>query len=244
LDRPRTSSQPTRRREPPEALATTLEPLLEELPEDLARQAFTHSSWADHRGESYERLAFLGDVVLSLALSTHIYPRFENFGAGRLTKLRAQSVSREACAQVARDIGVPERLERVAPSDTGQSAEALIASDRILASICEAVIGAAYLAFGWDRVAPAVVESFSEQIDEALANPVDFKSELQERLARHADTVDYEIESEDGPPHDRRFVALAVVRGEELGRGEGKTKKAAEQSAAERALDRLDEDAG
>ena len=150
-------------------------------------------------------------------------------------------MSREACANVARDIGVPERLVRHAPGGSGQSAEALIASDRILASICEAVIGAAYLAFGWERVAPAVVESFKDEIEEALENPVDFKSELQERLARRAEVVDYEIESEDGPPHDRRFVALAMVDGEELGRGSGKTKKAAEQSAALRALERLEE---
>jgi len=141
---------------------------------------------------------------------------------------------------VARDIGVPERLREHAPEHTGQSADALIASDRILASICEAVIGAAYLAFGWERVGPVVVESFKGQIEQALENPVDFKSELQERLARRAEVVDYEIESEEGPPHDRRFVALALVDGEELGRGSGKTKKAAEQSAAERALDRLE----
>jgi ribonuclease-3 len=203
---------------------------------------FTHASWTDERGDSYERLAFLGDVVLSLAVSTHIYPRFEDFGAGRLTKLRAQSVSREACAQVARDLGVPERLQEHAPRGTGQSAEALIGSDRILASICEAVIGAAYLAFGWDRVAPAVVESFKGEIEDALENPVDFKSELQERLARRAEVVDYEIDSEDGPPHDRRFVALAMVDSEELGRGSGRTKKAAEQSAAEQALKRLEEE--
>ena len=88
-------------------------------------------------------------------MSTHIYPRFADFGAGRLTKLRAQSVSREACANVARGIGVPERLQQRASGAGGQSAGALIASDRILASICEAVIGAAYLAFGWERVAPA-----------------------------------------------------------------------------------------
>ena len=201
-----------------------------------------HSSWADARGESYERLAFLGDVVLSLAVSTHIYPRFEDFGAGRLTKLRAQSVSREACANVARAIGVPERLHQLAPTQTGQTADALIASDRILASICEAVIGAAYLAFGWERVAPAVVGSFQGEIEEALENPVDFKSELQERLARRAEVVEYLIESEEGPPHDRRFVALATVDGEELGRGGGKTKKAAEQSAAEQALARLEEE--
>ena len=212
------------------------------MPEDLARQAFTHSSWVEERADSYERLAFLGDVVLSLAISTDIYPRFGEFGAGRLTKLRAQSVSREACAQVAQAIGLPERLRRAAPADTGQTADSLIASDRILASICEAAIGAAYLAFGWDRVAPAVVEAFQGEIENALENPVDFKSELQERLARRADVVDYEIASEDGPPHDRRFVALALVQGEELGRGEGKTKKAAEQSAAEQALERLDQE--
>jgi ribonuclease III len=143
---------------------------------------------------------------------------------------------------VARGIGVPERLQRYAPDQTGQTAEALIASDRILASICEAVIGAAYLAFGWDRVAPAVVESFKGEIEDALENPVDFKSELQERLARRAEVVEYIIESEEGPPHDRRFVALAMVDGEELGRGGGKTKKAAEQSAAERSLRRLEEE--
>jgi ribonuclease III len=233
---------PTRRPRRPEALATTLEPLLDELPEDLARQAFTHSSWTDKRDESYERLAFLGDVVLSLAVSTHIYPRFENFGAGRLTKLRAQSVSREACANVARGIGVPERLERLAPTQTGQTAEALIASDRILASICEAVIGAAYLAFGIDRVQPAVVAAFEEQIEDARKNPVDHKSVLQERLAQRSEIVEYRIDSEEGPPHDRSFVAVAEVAGKEIGRGEGKTKKAAEQEAADRALDRLDDD--
>jgi ribonuclease-3 len=142
---------------------------------------------------------------------------------------------------VARDIGVPERLRAAAPADTGQSADALVHSDRILASICEAVIGAAYLAFGWERVGPAVVEAFEPQITEALESPVDFKSELQERLARRAEVVEYEIESEEGPPHDRRFVAVAMVAGDELGRGEGKTKKAAEQEAAERALERLED---
>jgi len=105
------------------------------------------------------------------------------------------------------------------------------------------VIGAAYLAFGWDRVGPAVVHAFQGQVEQALESPVDFKSELQERLARRAEIVEYVIESEDGPPHDRRFVALATVDGEELGRGEGKTKKSAEQEAAEQALERLDEDA-
>src|SRR5918997_1777811 len=173
------------------------------------------------------------DGVLSLAVSTDIYPRFPRFGAGRLTKLRAQAVSRGACAAVAHDLGVPERIRTAAPS--GQDG-GLVSSDRILASVCEAFIGAAYLAFGFDRVAPAVVDAFSTQVDAALAGPVDFKSVLQERLARRGETVSYRIEAEEGPPHERSFVAIAEVAGKELGRGEGRTKKAAEQEAALRAL--------
>jgi ribonuclease III len=220
----------------------SLEDLLAELPEDLRRQAFTHASWVEHRSDSYERLAFLGDVVLSLAVSNHLYPRFERHGAGRLTKVRAQAVSGAACANVARGLGVPDALRAAAPvGTTGRSAEMLVASERVLASICEAIIGAAYLAFGFDRSAPAVVESFRAEIEEALEHPVDYKSVLQERLARRAEIVTYQTVAEEGPAHDRSFVAIAEVDGQELGRGEGKTKKGDEQEAALQALDALDE---
>ena len=222
----------------------SLRELLDELPEGLRRQAFTHASWVEHRSEAYERLAFLGDVVLSLAVSDHLFPRFERYGAGRLTKVRAQAVSGPSCARVARELGVPERLRATAPDgSTGRSADMLVESERVLASVCEAIIGAAYLAFGIERTAPAVVASFADEIDDALEHPVDYKSVLQERLARQAKLVEYETVSEDGPAHDRSFVAVAMVGGEELGRGEGKTKKAAEQEAALHAMDALDEEA-
>jgi ribonuclease III len=222
----------------------SLAELLAELPEDLRRQAFTHASWVEHRSDAYERLAFLGDVVLSLAVSDHLFPRFERYGAGRLTKVRAQAVSGSSCARVARELGVPEELRATAPSgSTGRSADMLVESERVLASVCEAIIGAAYLAFGIERTAPAVVASFAEEIEDALEHPVDYKSVLQERLARRAELVAYRTVSEEGPAHDRSFVAVAEVAGEELGRGEGKTKKAAEQEAALHALDALDEEA-
>jgi ribonuclease-3 len=222
----------------------SLAELLAQLPDDLRRQAFTHASWVEHRAEAYERLAFLGDVVLSLAVSDHLYPRFERYGAGRLTKVRAQAVSGSSCARVARELGVPEELRALAPQgSTGRSADMLVDSERVLASVCEAVIGAAYLAFGIERTAPAVVESFREEIEQALEHPVDYKSVLQERLARRAELVTYVTVSEEGPAHDRSFVAVAEVAGEELGRGEGKTKKAAEQEAALHSLDALDEEA-
>jgi ribonuclease-3 len=218
----------------------SLADLLDALPEDLARQAFTHASWAEHRVGSYERLAFLGDVVLSLAVSTHLFPRFERYRAGTLTKVRAQAVSGPACARVAAELGVPERLRERAPDGDKRGFEMLAGSERVLASVCEAVIGAAYLAFGFDRVAPAVVRSFSDEIDTALESPFDYKSMLQERLAQRAEVVVYRIESEEGPAHQRSFVAVAEVEGRELGRGEGKTKKSAEQEAALTALDTLD----
>jgi ribonuclease III len=227
---------------PRRSKAESLAELLAELPEDLRRQAFTHASWVEHRSDSYERLAFLGDVVLSLAVSNHLYPRFARYGAGRLTKVRAQAVSGTACANVARGLGVPDALRGAAPDGTtGRSAGMLVASERVLASICEAIIGAAYLAFGFERTAPAVVASFAGEIEDALEHPVDYKSVLQERLARRSAVVTYQTVAEEGPAHDRSFVAVAEVDGQELGRGAGKTKKSAEQEAALQALDGLDE---
>jgi ribonuclease-3 len=174
-------------------------------------------------------------------VSDHLFPRFERYGAGRLTKVRAQAVSGSSCARVARALGVPEELRAAAPEGTGRTADVLVDSERVLASVCEAIIGASYLAFGLERTAPAVVESFRGEIEQALENPVDYKSVLQERLARRAEIVLYRTVAEEGPAHDRNFVAVAEVDGQELGRGEGKTKKAAEQEAALHALDTLDE---
>lgn len=153
--------------------------------------------------------------------------------------MRAQAVSGASCARVAAGFGVIERLRARAPSGQGRSFEILVASERVVASVCEAVIGASYLAFGIDRTAPAVVASFETEIEAALGGSIDHKSLLQERLARRGDVVGYSIDSVDGPAHDRSFVAVAEVGGRELGRGEGRTKKAAEQQAAERALEEL-----
>jgi ribonuclease-3 len=211
------------------------------VPDDLARQALTHASWVERRQDSYDRLAFLGDSVLGLAISSDLYPRFPSAGAGRLTKLRAQAVARQACAEVARDLGLPGKLLSAA-REGGRSADELVGSDRVLASVCEAVIGAVYLEFGYERTAPAVVDAFAAQVEEALESPDDFKSLLQERLARRGEVVEYVVEREDGPPHDRRFESVAQVEGEEIGRGEGKSKKSAEQSAALAALTTMDND--
>jgi ribonuclease III len=218
-----------------------LRELLDALPEDLARQAVTHASWTTRRADSYERLAFLGDSVLALAVTTHLYPRLEAdaYGAGRLTKIRAQAVSGRSCRAVAERLGLPERLRAAAPRDSGVVTEGLVRTERVLASVIEAVIGACYLAFGYEETAEAVVEAFQPEIEQALDSPADFKSALQERLARRGALVTYRVTAEDGPPHERIFEVAAVVGNEEVARGSGRSKKDAEQAAAEAALEAM-----
>jgi len=131
---------------------------------------------------------------------------------------------------------VPERLTEAAPAGAAASIPNLISTERVLASITEAVIGACYLAFGYEPVAEAVVEAFQSELEDALERPVDFKSALQERLARRGALVSYEVVNESGPPHDRTFTIAARIGPEEIGRGVGRSKKDAEQAAAEEAL--------
>jgi ribonuclease-3 len=180
--------------------------------------------------------------VLGLAITAHLFPRLEPdaYGAGRLTKIRAQAVSGRSCRVVAERLGLPERLRAAAPADAGGPATAsLLRTERVLASVIEAVIGACYLAFGYEETADAVVEAFAPEIDTALDSPADFKSALQERLARHGALVVYRVTAEDGPPHQRIFEVAAVIGGEEAARGSGRSKKDAEQAAAEAALETL-----
>jgi ribonuclease-3 len=216
--------------------------LLDELPEDLARQVFTHASWSERRSDSYARLAFLGDSVLALAVTAYLYPRLEaeRFGAGRLTKIRAQAVSGPSCRAVAERLAVPERLRAAAPPALRESAGQVTGTERVLASVVEAVIGACFLHAGYERTAEAVVEAFGPEIEQALEHPVDFKSALQELLARRGSGVSYEVTGEEGPPHERTYEVVARVDGRGIGSGRGRSKKLAEQEAARAAVERLE----
>ena len=200
----------------------------------------THASWTEQRADSYERLALLGDSVLSLSVTTYLFPRLdaESYGAGRLTKIRAQAVSGRSCRAVAERLGLPERLRAAAPAEVSPLAlEALVGTERVLASVIEAVIGACYLAYGFEPTAEAVREAFAPEIEQALERPADFKSALQEQLARRGAVVAYEVTAETGPPHERIFEVAAMVGGLEIARGSGRSKKDAEQAAAAAALE-------
>jgi len=214
--------------------------LIEALPSDLKRRAVTHSSWTEHRADSYGRLAFLGDGVLGVAVAEHLFRRFPRADIGRLTKVHGQAVSGRACVEVAERLGLPEMLRAAAPGDLegGITADALVASERALASVCEAMIGACYLHHGFEATSEATVAAFAEEIELASETQLDFKSALQEQLAREGSRVTYDVTREAGPPHDRRFEVAARVDALVIGRGQGRSKKSAEQAAAAEALER------
>ncbi|HEX7244474.1 MAG TPA: putative dsRNA-binding protein [Solirubrobacterales bacterium] len=225
--------------EPPQS---TLSELIADLPEDLRRQALTHTSWVnDDRIASYERLAYLGDSVLALAVADELVDRFPDEDAGSLTKIHNHAVSGVSCAEVGRALGVPEMLRAAEPGtpDGGIPAAILLGGERPVPEATEALIGACFLAFGFEEVAGAVVAAFESRIVHAAETPTDFKSALQELLARRRKTVSYEVTAETGPSHRRHFEVAAMVDAKRVGAGGGRSKKAAEQAAAEQALKKL-----
>jgi ribonuclease-3 len=214
--------------------------LVDELPVELRERALTHASWTAAREDSYERLAYLGDSVLALAVAAELIERFPAVDAGGLTKIHNQAVSGVSCAAVGRSLGVPDLLRAAEPDgELAIPAETLLGGARALPEVTEALIGACFEAFGFERTAAAVVEAFDARIEAAASSPLDFKSALQELLAQRRERVSYEVVGESGPPHRRTFEVEAVVGSETLGRGVGRSKKVAEQAAAERALGRI-----
>lgn len=221
--------------------AASLLGLIAALPEGLRSQALTHSSWTEERTESYERLAYLGDSVLALAVAGDLVERFPDEDAGGLTKIHNQAVRGASCAEVGRELGVPEMLSANEPEvmQAGIPAAVLLGGERPLPEATEALIGACFLAFGFERIAAAVADAFEPRIEHAAENRIDFKSALQELLARRRSRVSYEVTAETGPSHRRKFEVAAIVDAERVGEGIGRSKKAAEQAAAEQALKQL-----
>jgi ribonuclease-3 len=202
----------------------------------VAAKAFTHSSWATDRTLSYERLEFLGDSVLELAVAHELYRSYPDFSEGRLAKIRSHVVSRASCAVVANELGLGQKLADYAD---GEEIQQLARNRNVLAALLEAVLGAVFLEHGFAAIEKAVIAAFSERIEYALTTHVDHKTELQEALARSGRQVVYVVLNAEGPPHERHFTCAAVVDGEQLGVGEGRSKKAAEQEAARGALELL-----
>ena len=200
---------------------------------------YTHASWASQRSASYERLEFLGDSVLELAIARELYERYPDFSEGRLAKIRSHVVSRASCAVVARQLKLGDKLSEHGADIADDELHRLAHNRNVLAALLEAALAALFLEHGFEPIEQPIVQAFSGRIDYALTTHVDYKTELQEALARRGQSVSYSVLDVEGPPHDRRFRCAAMIDGEQLGVGSGESKKAAEQEAAKEALAKL-----
>ena len=197
---------------------------------------FTHASWAENRAESYERLEFLGDSVLELAIARTLFDRFPDFEEGQMAKLRSQVVSRASCAVIAAELGLGERLFANHPGPDTADARRLAGNRNVLAALLEAALAALYLEYGFEAIEATIVDTFESRIQYALTHKVDHKTELQEELARRGKSVSYALLDAEGPAHQRSFTCAAMVDGVRAGVGRGASKKDAEQEAAQEAL--------
>ncbi|HEY7107310.1 MAG TPA: ribonuclease III [Acidimicrobiia bacterium] len=209
----------------------------------LLELALTHRSYCAERGveESNERLEFLGDSVLGFIVTTFVYDEYPQLSEGELAKLRAVVVSSETLAQLANelDLGATLRLGK------GEDASGGRAKPSILADAMEAVIAAVYLDGGLDAARRVVLGVLEPAIREQATGPGgrDYKTRLQELAAQLVDQLPrYQLRHE-GPDHSKQFFASVLLRGEVYGTGEGRSKKAAEQAAAQQAWDRLQQEA-
>jgi ribonuclease III len=207
----------------------------------LSLQALTHRSWCAENGgaESNERLEFLGDSVLGLVVTNYIYREYPQLSEGELAKLRAAVVSSATLADVARDLDLGQWL-RLGKGEHGSGGRS---KSSILADAMEAVIGATYIDGGWQPAEALVLGLLAPLIAEAARIPGvdDFKTRLQEHVVRNHDSLPRYLIAEEGPDHEKRFFAQVVIAGTAAGRGEGRSKKQAEQAAAAEAWDNLDE---
>jgi ribonuclease III len=199
----------------------------------------SHRSWcAETTGAaSNERLEFLGDAVLGLVVTDYLFRSYPALPEGELAKVRASVVNSETLAELATSLDLGDALLLGKGEDASGGRE----KPSILADAMEAVFGAVYLDGGWPAAAGLVMRLLGERIEEAAAGPggQDYKTRLQELAARRFDQLPHYDVADDGPDHAKRFFAAVSVAGEVRGRGEGRSKKQAEQGAARQGWENL-----
>ena len=204
--------------------------------------ALTHSSYTNElrskgmKADSNERLEFLGDAVLQLVISEHLYSSYSKYREGALTKMRQQLVCEKTLSRIARKIGLGEYINL----GNGEEASDCRSRPKILADALEALIAAIYLdsaARGEEGYKSVVLSLFEEEIKKSSRERTDFKTRLQQLAEQDgAAVLEYRVISEDGPEHNKSFTVAAFINNNEVGRGSGKTKKLAEMHAAKMAL--------
>ncbi len=204
--------------------------------------ALTHSSYTNElrsrgmKADSNERLEFLGDAVLQLVISEHLYSCYSKHREGALTKMRQQLVCEKTLAGIARRIDLGSYVNL----GNGEESSDCRTRPKILADALEALIAAIYLDSllkGSDEYKNVILSLFDEEIKSASQGGSDFKTRLQQLAEQDgAAVLEYRIISEDGPEHNKSFTVAAFINNNEVGRGSGRTKKLAEMQAAKMAL--------
>lgn len=207
--------------------------------EALLLQAVRHRSWcAENAGwESNERLEFLGDSVLGLIVTSHLFRTYPDIPEGELSKVRASVVNSATLAEIAAELDLGTSLMLGKGEDQSRGRE----KPSILADATEALIGAVYIDRGWDAAQAAVMKLFGSRIEEAAAGPggQDYKTRLQEACARRFDQLPRYSVTDEGPDHAKEFEATVYLQREPYATGRGRSKKQAEQAAARSAWERM-----
>ncbi len=206
---------------------------------ELLAAALTHRSYASENPASdhYERLEFLGDAVLELSATRYLYDNYPDASEGEMAKVRASVVSEAALAVLARLMGIPEALRLGKGEEQTGGRE----KDSILSDVVESVLAVIFLEAGFETAEAVVHGQWGPLIDERAAAPGrrDYKTRLQERLARRGDLPEY-VTTESGPQHAKTFTARVGVGGRFIGSGTGTSKKRAEQAAAQEGLSAIE----
>ena len=205
--------------------------------EKLLETALTHPSFGgDHHVPHYQRLEFLGDAVLELAISRHLYFEFPEIDEGKLTRIRAGLVREETLCRAAQRL----ELGRYIRLSVGEDRSGGRTKPSILCDVMEAVLAAVYLDGGFDAAVRVIRLALAEDLHpQMLEDHLDAKSRLQEILQRTGEMPKYEFVSMEGPPHAPEFRYRVAVDDRTLGEGAGTSKQHAQQSAARDALRRL-----
>ena len=203
----------------PRTSKPSLAELIAALPPERAASVFTHASWAADRTESYERLEFLGDSVLELAIAHTLYERFPDFDEGQMAKIRSHVVSRASCAVVAGELGLGERLLERHPAPESDELARLSRNRNVLAALLEAALAALYLEHGFEPIAPAIVDAFEAGSSSRSRTRSTTRPSCRRSSPAAAARVSYALLDAEGPPHDRTFTSAAVIDGEEAGVG-------------------------
>ena len=204
----------------------------------LLTLAMTHSSFANEkggrRGQHNERLEFLGDAVLEIVSSEYLYFKHPDKPEGELSRLRASMVCEPTLAICAREIGIPPYLRM----GRGEEMNGGRRRDSVISDALEALIGAIYLDGGFECARNFIRTHILNDIENKRLF-VDSKTNLQEIVQARGESIEYRLDGEEGPPHDRTFSVTVLIGGKEAGTGQGHSKKAAEQHAAYEAIRRI-----